>query len=171
MASPTGGAPDALASFKFASWAAGAVPIAFVLHMLLFRTSGNNFGLLGLEFTVFLAAAAFLWLGVVSEIVPEPYLVSIIRENLQSAQYANRICETRMKYFIFLRRRGIARANSWSGMTRLLRPRDCKFEACRHKGEQIIQGRRANNECDQILDINLDPSSRQKQRSNCFLYL
>ncbi|KAM0522561.1 hypothetical protein ACHAPE_002153 [Trichoderma viride] len=74
MASPTGRAPDALASFKFASWAAGAVPIAFALHVLLFRTRGNNSGLLGLGFTVTLAAAAFLWLGVVSEIVPEPYL-------------------------------------------------------------------------------------------------
>ncbi|KAM0265183.1 hypothetical protein ACHAQJ_000336 [Trichoderma viride] len=70
-------APDALAlaaSFKFATWAAGAVPIAFVLHVLLFRSTGSNSGGLGLGFTGFLAAAAFLWLGVVSEIVPEPYL-------------------------------------------------------------------------------------------------
>jgi alpha-1,2-glucosyltransferase len=73
-------APDALAtaaSFKFATWAAGAVPIAFVLHMLFFRSSGSSSGRLGLGFTVFLAAATFLWLGVVSEIVPEPYLVSV----------------------------------------------------------------------------------------------
>lgn len=141
MASPTGGAPDALASFKFASWAAGAVPIAFVLHTLLFKTSANSSGSLGFGFNVFLAAAAFLWLGVVSEFVPEPYLVSITRENPQSARYANRICIKRMKYFTFPRRRGIARANSWSGMTKLLRRRDCKLKACRYKGEQFIQGR------------------------------
>ncbi|EGR51364.1 uncharacterized protein TRIREDRAFT_56812 [Trichoderma reesei QM6a] len=42
--------------------------------MLLFRGSGNSHGGLGLFFTIVLAAATFLWLGVVSEIVPEPYL-------------------------------------------------------------------------------------------------
>lgn len=89
MVSPISGAPDALTNFKFASWAAGAVPIAFVLHVLLFRSSGHSAGNLGLGFTVFLAAAAFLWLGVVSEIVPEPYLVSIIRgEPAKCTQYA-----------------------------------------------------------------------------------
>lgn len=64
------------ASLQFATWAAGAVPIAFTVHMLLFRGSGNSHGGLGLFFTIVLAAATFLWLGVVSEIVPEPYLVS-----------------------------------------------------------------------------------------------
>jgi hypothetical protein len=130
MASLKGGAPDALANFKFASWAAGAVPIAFVLHVLLFKTGANGSGSLGLGLTVFLAAAAFLWLGVVSEIVPEPYLVSITRENLQSAQYADRICINRMKYSISLRRRDIAKASSWNGMTRLLHLRDCKLKTC-----------------------------------------
>ncbi|PNP55526.1 hypothetical protein THARTR1_04356 [Trichoderma harzianum] len=70
-------APDAFAlaaKFQFATWAAGAVPIAFILHILLFRGNGSSFGGLGSLFTVSLAAATFLWLGVVSEIVPEPYL-------------------------------------------------------------------------------------------------
>ncbi|KAK1241207.1 hypothetical protein MKX08_001181 [Trichoderma sp. CBMAI-0020] len=89
MASPPG-APDALTNFKFASWAVGAVPIAFVLHMLLFRTCGNNSGSLGLGFTVLLAAAAFLWLGVVSEIVPEPYLDEVFH-----IPQAQRYCEGR----------------------------------------------------------------------------
>lgn len=74
------GAPDALSiasKFTFATWAAGAVPIAFVLHMFLFRSSGSNSSGLGIVFTVFLAAATFLWLGVVSDFVPEPYLVSL----------------------------------------------------------------------------------------------
>jgi hypothetical protein len=133
MASLTGGAPDALANFKFASWAVGAVPIAFVLHVLLFRTSGNNSGVLSLGYTVFLAAAAFLWLGVVSEIVPGPYLVSVGKiYSMHSTVCSLDIHKTRTKYFIFPRRRGTARANSWSGMTRLLRPQDCKFEARRH---------------------------------------
>lgn len=141
MASPTGGAPDALASFKFASWAAGAVPIAFVLHILLFRTSGTNSGMLGLGFTVFLAAAAFLWLGVVSEIVPEPYLVSRIRESSSTCTVCSLdMRETRTKYSIFLRRRGIAEANSWNGTTRLLRPQDCKCEARRYKGQHVFKG-------------------------------
>ncbi|RFU78483.1 alpha-1,2 glucosyltransferase alg10 [Trichoderma arundinaceum] len=71
------GAPDALAiasKLKFATWAAGAVPIAFILHVLLFKSDNRHTGGLGLLFTVLLAAATFLWLGVVSEIVPEPYL-------------------------------------------------------------------------------------------------
>lgn len=77
-------APDAFAiaaKFQFATWAAGAVPIAFVLHILLFRGNGSSSGGLGLFFTVSLAAATFLWLGVVSEIVPEPYLVSLQENN------------------------------------------------------------------------------------------
>ncbi|UKZ66260.1 uncharacterized protein TrAtP1_007434 [Trichoderma atroviride] len=90
MASPISGAPDALGTFKFASWAAGAVPIAFVLHVFLFRTSGNSAGNLGLGFTVFLAAAAFLWLGVVSETVPEPYLDEVFH-----IPQAQRYCEGR----------------------------------------------------------------------------
>lgn len=92
--SSIGGTPDALASFQFASWAAGAVPIAFALHMLLFRTSGNHSSIASLAFTVSLAAAAFLWLGLVSAIVPEPYLVSF-RETLyttRTAQYAHLTC-------------------------------------------------------------------------------
>ncbi|KAK0761384.1 hypothetical protein N5P37_006334 [Trichoderma harzianum] len=70
-------APDALtiaAKFQFATWAAGAVPVAVILHILLFRGNSSSSGGLGLLFTVLLAAATFLWLGVVSEIVPEPYL-------------------------------------------------------------------------------------------------
>lgn len=82
MASPAGGAPDTLASIKSATWIAGAVPIAFVLHMMLFRNSYNNSGILRIGFTNLLAGAAFIWLSKVSEIVPEPYLVSL-RENLQ----------------------------------------------------------------------------------------
>ncbi|OTA04334.1 GT59 alpha-1,2 glucosyltransferase [Trichoderma parareesei] len=62
------------ASLQFATWAAGAVPIAFTVHMFLFRGSGNSHGGLGLFFTIVLAAATFLWLGVLSQIVPEPYL-------------------------------------------------------------------------------------------------
>ncbi|KAL7924472.1 glycosyltransferase family 59 protein [Trichoderma austrokoningii] len=85
MASPISGAPDAL---KFASWAAGAVPIAVILHVLLFRTSGSNSRTLGLGFTSFLAAAAFLWLGAVSEIVPEPYLDEVFH-----IPQAQRYCE------------------------------------------------------------------------------
>ncbi|KAL6872841.1 glycosyltransferase family 59 protein [Trichoderma novae-zelandiae] len=70
-------APDARsvgANLQFATWAVGAVPVALVVHMVLFRGSGSTTGRLGLSFTVCLAAATFLWLGVVSEIVPEPYL-------------------------------------------------------------------------------------------------
>lgn len=77
-------APDAFAlaaKLQFAAWAAGAVPIAFVLHFLLFKGNSSNSGGLGLLFTVSLAAATFLWLGVVSEIVPEPYLVSLQTSN------------------------------------------------------------------------------------------
>ncbi|KAL9477493.1 hypothetical protein ACSS6W_007334 [Trichoderma asperelloides] len=74
MASPTSGAPDTLASIKSATWVAGAVPVAFVLHMMLFRNSWNTSGLLRIEFTKLLAVAAIVWLGKVSEIVPEPYL-------------------------------------------------------------------------------------------------
>ncbi|TFB00467.1 Dol-P-Glc protein [Trichoderma ghanense] len=62
------------ANLQFATWAAGAVPIAFIVHILLFRSSGSKSGGLGIFFAVFLTAAVFLWLGVVSEIVPEPYL-------------------------------------------------------------------------------------------------
>ncbi|EHK50356.1 glycosyltransferase family 59 protein [Trichoderma atroviride IMI 206040] len=79
MASLISGAPDALGTFKFASWAAGAVPIAFVLHVFLFRTSGNSAGNL-----------AFLWLGVVSETVPEPYLDEVFH-----IPQAQRYCEGR----------------------------------------------------------------------------
>lgn len=74
-------APDTLAiaaQFRFATWAGGAVPIAFVLHILLLRSVDNGSARLGLVFAVFLAAATFLWLGVVSEIVPDPYLVSFV---------------------------------------------------------------------------------------------
>ncbi|PTB66776.1 glycosyltransferase family 59 protein [Trichoderma citrinoviride] len=42
--------------------------------MTLLTSSGSPSGGLGLFFTVSLTAAAFLWLGLVSEIVPEPYL-------------------------------------------------------------------------------------------------
>ncbi|KAL7932992.1 glycosyltransferase family 59 protein [Trichoderma chlorosporum] len=84
-------APDALAiaaRFQFATWAAGAVPIAFILHILLFRGSGSSSGGLGPVLTVFLAAATFLWLGVVSEIVPEPYLDEVFH-----IPQAQRYCE------------------------------------------------------------------------------
>lgn len=87
MASPTSGAPDTLASIKSATWVAGAVPVAFVLHMMLFRNSWNTSGLLRIEFTKLLAVAAIVWLGKVSEIVPEPYLVSL-GTICHGAQYA-----------------------------------------------------------------------------------
>ncbi|KAL7942599.1 glycosyltransferase family 59 protein [Trichoderma barbatum] len=85
------GTPDALAiaaKFQFATWAAGAVPVAFILHILLFKSSGSTAGGLSLVFIVFLAAATFLWLGVVSEIVPEPYLDEIFH-----IPQAQRYCE------------------------------------------------------------------------------
>ncbi|KAH6608432.1 glycosyltransferase family 59 protein [Trichoderma cornu-damae] len=78
------------AKLKFATWAAGAVPTAFLLHKLLFRGSSSNSGGLGLAFTVTLAAAAFLWLGVVSEVVPEPYLDEVFH-----IPQAQRYCQGR----------------------------------------------------------------------------
>ncbi|KAH0491010.1 hypothetical protein TgHK011_002456 [Trichoderma gracile] len=77
------------ANLQFATWAAGAVPIAFIVHMLLFKGSTGH-GLLGLFFTVFLAAATFLWLGVVSEVVPEPYLDEVFH-----IPQAQRYCQGR----------------------------------------------------------------------------
>ncbi|KAL7792037.1 glycosyltransferase family 59 protein [Trichoderma ceciliae] len=84
------GAPDALAnaaSFKFATWAAAG---AVLVHILIFRKCDGNFGGLGLIFTVSLAAAAFLWLGVVSEMVPEPYLDEVFH-----IPQAQKYCEGR----------------------------------------------------------------------------
>ncbi|PTB76431.1 glycosyltransferase family 59 protein [Trichoderma longibrachiatum ATCC 18648] len=74
MASTTPDIGSLGANLQFATWAAGAVPVAFIVHILLFKGNGSASGGLGLFFAVFLAAATFLWLGVVSEVVPEPYL-------------------------------------------------------------------------------------------------
>ncbi|UKZ79897.1 hypothetical protein TrVFT333_007660 [Trichoderma virens FT-333] len=98
-------APDALGiagKFQFATWAAGAVPIAFALHLLLFRNNGSNSGGLGLLFTVSLAAAAFLWLGVVSEIVPEPYLVRLQTSNTLCGLYYTDVVSTAVVLAAFL---------------------------------------------------------------------
>lgn len=85
MASTTPDIGSLGANLQFATWAAGAVPVAFIVHILLFKGNGSASGGLGLFFAVFLAAATFLWLGVVSEVVPEPYLVSVL------LQYSNTV--------------------------------------------------------------------------------
>ncbi|KAL7803503.1 glycosyltransferase family 59 protein [Trichoderma aethiopicum] len=74
MASTTPDIGSLGANLQFATWAAGAVPVAFIVHILLFKGNGSASGGLDLFFAVVLAAATFLWLGVVSEVVPEPYL-------------------------------------------------------------------------------------------------
>lgn len=78
MASPRSRAPESLADVKTATWIAAALPLAFLLHTMLFKNIVNgNSKLMRMEFTYFLAVAALAWLGKVSEFVPEPYLVSL----------------------------------------------------------------------------------------------
>lgn len=50
------------------------------LHVGLFRGHGNGVGTWGLVFPLGLAVASFAWLGVVSSIVTEPYLVCWTRD-------------------------------------------------------------------------------------------
>ncbi|KAK5988111.1 Dol-P-Glc:Glc(2)Man(9)GlcNAc(2)-PP-Dol alpha-1,2-glucosyltransferase [Cladobotryum mycophilum] len=78
MASSTA-APDSGKSqhLGFTTWAACAAPIAPIFHFLFFGSRGGGAGGLGLVLSTCLAAASFLWLGMVSEVVPEPYLDEI----------------------------------------------------------------------------------------------
>ena len=111
------------AQLGLSAWAICAIPVAVVVHHIVFQKKAlisRKWALL----PVCLAGACLLWLRAVSRAVPEPYLVGPSHFGEETTLNSQR---KRMKCFTYHRLKGTAEEDSVIGTTRSPRLRDCKL--------------------------------------------